>query len=82
MQNSNSLSSKLAISLRPYVTYIILYLVWFFILNFVINKRGTEQNDGMTPLLDAACCGNLDVIKLLLDRGASPVMRTNKVYLS
>ncbi|XP_046686377.1 tonsoku-like protein [Homalodisca vitripennis] len=43
-----------------------------------INDKGTDGCDGMTPLLDAASCGNLSVMNLLLQRGASPVMRTNR----
>lgn len=44
-----------------------------------INDRGGSRCGGVTPLHDAASCGHLDVMELLLDRGASVVSRTNEV---
>ncbi|CAL1526385.1 unnamed protein product, partial [Lymnaea stagnalis] len=36
-----------------------------------INDRGGERCGGVTPLIDAANCGNLDIVRLLVDRGAN-----------
>uniref|UniRef100_A0A2C9JSZ2 Tonsoku-like protein n=1 Tax=Biomphalaria glabrata TaxID=6526 RepID=A0A2C9JSZ2_BIOGL len=36
-----------------------------------INDRGGDRCGGVTPLIDAANCGNLDVVRLLVDRGAN-----------
>jgi NF-kappa-B inhibitor-like protein 2 len=44
-----------------------------------INDRGGSQCSGVTPLHDAASCGHLDVMELLMDHGASVLSRTNEV---
>ncbi|KAH9504314.1 hypothetical protein Btru_064609 [Bulinus truncatus] len=36
-----------------------------------INDRGGERCGGVTPLIDAANCGNLDIVRLLVERGAN-----------
>lgn len=44
-------------------------------INFQVNVRNI---DGSTPLCDASCHGNVDIVKLLLDNGANvnPVIST------
>ncbi len=44
-----------------------------------IDDRGGPKCDGITPLLDAACNGHLEMINLLLNKGASPFARSNQV---
>ena len=46
-----------------------------------IDDRGGPNCDGIPPLLDAASCGHLEVIVMLLDNGASPFARNNKVLM-
>jgi hypothetical protein len=37
----------------------------------------TRDEDGLTPLHNAAANGHLDVVKLLLEKGADPALRSN-----
>ncbi|XP_064599134.1 tonsoku-like protein [Liolophura sinensis] len=46
------------------VEYLLTHGAW-------INDRGGEHCGGVTPLLDAANCGNLDVMTILIDHGAN-----------
>lgn len=52
----------------------------------VLLERGANVNDpggplceGVTPLHDALACGNFQVAKLLVERGASVTLRNSKV---
>ena len=49
-----------------------------------INDRGDAQCEGLTPLMDAAVCGNLSVVWLLVDRGANVLAKDDyvRIYLS
>ncbi|KAK7498759.1 hypothetical protein BaRGS_00009851, partial [Batillaria attramentaria] len=40
-----------------------------------INDRGGELCNGITPLIDAASCGNMDVVQLLIKRGANTLAK-------
>ena len=44
-----------------------------------INDRGGEGCGGITPLHDACNCGNVDVIRLLVERGANVHAKDNEV---
>lgn len=44
-----------------------------------VNDKGGLGCEGVTPLHDAAASGHLEIIDLLLDRGASPLSRTDNV---
>lgn len=44
-----------------------------------INDRGGDRCGGVTPLIDAANCGNLDVVRLLVDRGANLMAKDDDV---
>lgn len=44
-----------------------------------IDDRGGRLCDGLTPLIDAALNGHTETMNLLLDKGASPLARDNKV---
>ena len=44
-----------------------------------INDRGGDGCGGITPLHDACNCGNVDVIRLLVERGANVHAKDNEV---
>ena len=46
-----------------------------------INDRGGAQCGGVTPLHDACNCGNLDVIRLLVGKGANVHAKDDEVLL-
>ncbi|RZF33980.1 hypothetical protein LSTR_LSTR006896 [Laodelphax striatellus] len=43
-----------------------------------INDAGGPHCDGVTPLLDAASCGHFLLMDMLIEKGASPIARTDK----
>lgn len=36
-----------------------------------VNDRGGQHCGGVTPLIDAASCGNMEVMELLISKGAN-----------
>ncbi|KAK3879247.1 hypothetical protein Pcinc_016170 [Petrolisthes cinctipes] len=43
-----------------------------------MSDRGGQHCDGVTPIHDAAACGNFNVMRLLLSRGASVTAKTDE----
>lgn len=46
-----------------------------------INDPGGPLCEGVTPLHDALACGNFTVARLLIERGASVMLRNSKVTI-
>lgn len=44
-----------------------------------VNDPGGPLCEGVTPLHDAVACGNLEVTRLLVERGACVTLRNSKV---
>lgn len=43
----------------------------------MVNDRGGKHCEGVTPLHDAATCGHVDVMEVLLRNGANPLSQTD-----
>ena len=46
-----------------------------------INDRGGKECGGITPLIDAAACGNVEIMRLLIKRCANVLAKDNQVLL-
>lgn len=42
-----------------------------------VNDRGGKYCEGVTPLHDAASCGHVEVMNVLLQHGANPLAQTD-----
>ena len=46
-----------------------------------MNDRGGVHCKGVTPLIDAASCGNMDVMEVLIRKGANVIAKDDEVSL-
>lgn len=44
-----------------------------------VNDRGGQHCGGVTPLIDAASCGNMEVMELLISKGANVLAKDDEV---
>lgn len=44
-----------------------------------VNDRGDTKCKGVTPLIDAAICGHVDMMMLLINKGANIIMKDDEV---
>ena len=44
-----------------------------------VNDRGDKKCEGLTPLMDAASCGNFSVMFTLMERGANVLAKDDHV---
>lgn len=44
-----------------------------------VNDRGGQHCGGVTPLIDAASCGNMEVMELLISKGANVLAKDDGV---
>jgi NF-kappa-B inhibitor-like protein 2 len=44
-----------------------------------INDRGGQYCGGVTPLIDSGNCGNMDIMDLLIEKGANVLAKDDEV---